>query len=98
MLTKIYDKKPRGKELRKIRSIAEKLKPKIIIGKKGLTDEIIKNIKNKLKKEKVLKIRILRNAYFGKERKEYLISLCKKLIENSIKVAGIKGNTIVVYS
>ena len=47
-------------QTRKLRSKSKLLGPKLIIGKNGITDETIRIIKELLKREKLLKIKLLK--------------------------------------
>lgn len=47
-------------QTRKLRSKSKSLSPKLIIGKSGITDETIKIIKELLKREKLVKIKLLK--------------------------------------
>ncbi len=50
---------------RKLRSESKTLKPAIIIGKNGINDEVIKNIKKHLKTYGLIKIKILKTYIDG---------------------------------
>ena len=48
-------------KIKKLRGIGTTLNAKFNIGKNGITDNVVSNIKNELKKESLVKIRILKN-------------------------------------
>ncbi len=95
-LTYVYDKKPSGKILRKLRAEYYDEDVTVWVGKKGLTESIINEIKKQLENRKVVKIRVLKNALIGKSRKEGMIEIAKKLIEKGLYVVDIRGYTILV--
>ncbi len=95
-LTYVYDKKPRGKVLRKLRAEYYDTDVTVWIGKRGLTEKVIEEIKRQLENKKVIKIRVLKNAIVGKSRKEGLIEIAKKLVEKGLYVIDIRGYTILV--
>lgn len=57
------------------------------IGKEGITDGVIKNLKGQLKKRKVVKVKFLKSA----------IELAKELVEKcNGKLVEIRRNTAVI--
>jgi RNA-binding protein len=84
-------KVPSKKELRKQ---AHHLKPVVSIGKNGLTDAVVAELKAALKRDKLIKIKLARGAVdkYGKDEliPEILESTDSELIEK-------KGFTAVLY-
>ncbi len=65
------------------------------IGKSGLTEGVIREAKRLLKEHRYIKVRILRTALGGDLTKEGLVEgLCER---TGARLAGIRGNTAVVY-
>lgn len=79
-------------KLKEIKSKANSLKPLISIGKNKLNENQIKMISDKLKKDKVIKIKIQKNI---KEEKKIIAEKLSKTTETEI--AEIKGNTVVLF-
>ncbi len=73
---------------------ANKLSASVHIGKQGLSEEVLREIKNQVEKRKVVKIRINRNLG-GKEKAK---EIAKELEKAGVKVAEVRGRTVVVYS
>ena len=64
------------------------LKPEFQIGKNGLNDNIIKDIKARLKKKKILKIRFLQAAIKGKSKDELFARLKEETGARILKKIG----------
>ncbi len=62
----------------------------IIIGKNGLTQEILENIKKKLKKDKILKVKLLKTApeFAEMDRKEFAAAIAQNTNANLLEVRG----------
>ena len=67
---------------------AKLLEPMIRIGKAGLSDGVIKEIKNQLKKKKMIKIKILRSCLKEKNKKEVAKELAEKTNSELIDRVG----------
>ena len=76
-----------------LRSKAKALEPILRIGKNGLSDSVIEEIKLLLKKKKLVKIKFLKSS-LSKNKKEFIKQIVEKtdseLIENV-------GNVVVLY-
>jgi len=66
------------------------------IGKRGITDEVITEIKRRLKKQKVLKVRILPSCIkvLELDRREIAQLVAKRC---NAHLAGVRGYTFVIY-
>ncbi|MHA1278739.1 MAG: YhbY family RNA-binding protein [Candidatus Helarchaeota archaeon] len=62
----------------------------IIVGKKGLSEEILNNIKKKIKKDKIIKIKILKTApeFTEMDRKTFADAIAKNLDVSLVEVRG----------
>ena len=69
------------------------LKPAIRIGKSGVTDAIISEIKLRLKKEKTIKIKTLKSARDKADRRTIAEDVAKK---SNAKLMDIRGNTFTL--
>lgn len=83
-----------GKDISELRSQAQTLDAVLQMGKAGLTDAFVDEVKNQLDKEDLIKVRLLRSARAGEDRKD--------LAEDLAEAAGavlieVKGHTVVLY-
>jgi RNA-binding protein len=78
---------------RKLRSESKNLKPRIIIGKNGINDEVIKNIKKHIKEYGIIKIKILKTYIGDKDKKEFAKDLAVKC---EAKIIDLVGFTVVL--
>jgi RNA-binding protein len=73
---------------RRMRSLSHTLKPRIIIGKNGFTEQVIKDIVKELKNHELVKIKIL-NTYIGnKDKKEVVSEIVKETNSRLIDFIG----------
>jgi RNA-binding protein len=63
------------------------------LGKAGITDSFIEEVRDQVKKKKTVKVKILRSAKGVKDRKEIASEVAKRC--NAI-LADIRGNTFVL--
>ena len=64
------------------------LDAKVRIGKRGLSETNIRNIKDILKKDKIVKIKILQNFIKGKDKKDVFNEIAEKTNSKIIKKIG----------
>ncbi|MHA1950478.1 MAG: YhbY family RNA-binding protein [Candidatus Thorarchaeota archaeon] len=64
------------------------------IGKGGVSDNVIEEVKRLLKKHRYMKVRILRNAIGDTNKTELVKLLCQK---TGARLDGMRGNTAVIY-
>jgi RNA-binding protein YhbY len=71
-------------------------KPHVIIGKLGITDTVISEIKRRLKSEGVIKIRVLRTFLkaSGQKTEDVANEVAKSI--RSVAIADVRGNTFVI--
>ncbi len=81
-----------GKQRSELKKIAHKMEPKVLIGKNGLSDNLIKQIDQILTKEEIVKVKILNNNMDEKE------DIINEIIEelNGEFVSSL-GNKFVLY-
>jgi RNA-binding protein len=81
------------KKLRIMRSESKNLTPKVIIGKNGLTEQVIKNIKDELSKHKLVKLKILQSYMSDKDKN----NVFKEIVERTgAKIVQKIGFTITL--
>jgi len=70
-------------------------RPDVIIGKKGITDEVLREIERRLAAKGVVKVRMLRTAVDqGRARREAARYVAARL---NAKLMGVRGRTFVLY-
>lgn len=63
---------------KELRATGHALKPSVQIGKSGFTDEVIREVKNQLKKKKLVKVKLLKgllDSFSKKEAIDMLVQL-----------------------
>lgn len=76
-----------------LRSKAKNLEPIIRLGKNGLTENFIKEIKELLKQRKLIKIKMLKST-LNVDKKE----ITKKIVDNTnSELIEAVGNIVVLY-
>ena len=65
-------------KIKEMKKESRLLEPAIIIGKNGINDEIINNIKKRLEKDRLIKIRILATYISDKDKKQTAKDLAEK--------------------
>lgn len=81
-----------GKQRSELKKIAHKLEPKVLIGKNGISDNLIKQIDQVLIKEEIIKVKILNNNM--DEKDEILAEIIDKL---GAEYVSSLGNKFVLY-
>lgn len=79
---------------KELKQKAKSLEPSIRIGKSGLTESIIDEIKIHLKNKKLVKVKLLKSSIQGKDKKAVARELAEKT--NSILVDRV-GFIVVLY-
>ena len=67
---------------------AQHIQPILRIGKSGVTEGLIEEIKRQLKKRKLIKIKLLRSALDGKDKKEMAQEIADKTRSELINQVG----------
>ena len=79
-------------KLYKLRSEAVKLKPIIHIGKNGITDAAVDELKKQIKANRLVKVKVLKSA--GVDNK----TLAQQLADaTKATLIDVRGNTVVLY-
>ena len=85
--------KLKGFQKKYLRGLAHNLKPVVLIGQKGLTDDLIKSADQALEKHELIKIKF--NEYKEKDQKAVITEeLCKS---TKAEVAGTIGHIVILY-
>ena len=85
-------KKLSGKQLRYLRGLGHHLKPLVILGRDGITANIIKTAKEVIGAHELVKIKIGNNCHL--ERQEAAFILAK---ETDSEVVQVLGKTFLVF-
>lgn len=67
--------------------------PMVQIGKQGVTDQVMAEIKAQLRKKKILKVKTLKSARIEKDRKEIAQEVALKA---GASLADVRGNTFIL--
>ena len=70
------------------------LDPILSIGKNGITDSMVDELKKQLKAKKLIKVRIHKNSGETDDMKETALELCEKCQASLI---DIRGRTVTIY-
>lgn len=85
--------KLKGFQKKYLRGLAHSLKPVVLIGQKGLTDELVKSTDQALARHELIKIRF--NEFKEKDQKAGITEmLCKT---TKAEVAGTIGHMAILY-
>jgi Predicted RNA-binding protein containing KH domain, possibly ribosomal protein len=77
-----------------LRTEATKIKPLINIGKNGITESVLEEIKKQLKANRLLKIKMLKTSAEGEDIKQS----AEKLAEDTKStLIDVRGSTVVLY-
>ncbi len=79
---------------KKLKEKAKTLEPVIRIGKNGLTESTVKEIKKQLNKKKLIKVKFLRAFISDKNKKEVAKEIAQKTNSQLIDLVGF---VIVLY-
>jgi len=80
--------------MKNIKEKSKLLEPIVRIGKNGLTESIVKEIKKNLVKKKLIKVKFLKGAIQDKNKKEFAKEVAKKTGAELIDAVGF---VIVLY-
>lgn len=80
-------------ERKKLLAKAQQLQPVVRIGKSGLTEAVVTEIKKQLKMHKLIKIKFLNNLLTTTNRAELVAQMQQKLFA---EVLSIIGNVVVL--
>ena len=81
-----------SKQRAALRSLVNRDKPLVLIGKDGLTQEVITSVRNALNTRELIKFKVLKNSDVS--AKECMEELCEKINAEAVSVVGNVG---VIY-
>lgn len=80
--------------IKELRGEAQELDAKLQVGKSGISEAFVEELLGTLKRERLVKVRLLRSARAGEDREE----MAKRLAEEADAVlVETRGNTVVLY-
>ncbi|WP_321429327.1 YhbY family RNA-binding protein [uncultured Methanolobus sp.] len=81
-------------KLYQLKNEATKIKPIINVGKNGITDSVVEEIKKQVKANRLVKIKMLRTSAEGEDIK----TSAEKLAEaTKTTLIDVRGSTVVLY-
>lgn len=81
-------------KLYQLKSDANKISPILNIGKNGITDTLIEELKKQIKANRLVKVKVLKSAEEGKDLKTIADELAEATKSTLIDV---RGRTVVLY-
>ncbi len=69
-------------------------KPTILIGKNGVSQELLEEIEKQLEKKEMVKVKILKSALGEKETKEIAFKITEQTESSLVEV---RGHTFILY-
>lgn len=82
------------KLLRRLRADAQQIQPTVTVGKNGITDATVEELDRHLKKDKLVKVRLLKSATHGEDMDDQAKSLADATRSVLIET---RGGTAVLY-
>jgi len=71
-------------------------RPDVIVGKNGVSEGVIREIMNRLKREEIIKVKLLRSSLEAEELDRR--SMARLIAERTgAKLVSIRGRTIILY-
>jgi RNA-binding protein len=77
-----------AKQIKELRASAKTLEPVLRIGKNGITDSLIVELKKHLKKKKLIKIKILKSARGMADKKAFVNEIAQKTESELVELIG----------
>lgn len=81
-------------KLYQLRTEATKIKPIINIGKNGITEAVVEEIKKQVKASRLIKIKMLKTSEEGEDIKVSAEKLAQK---TNTTLIDVRGSTVVLY-
>jgi RNA-binding protein len=81
------------KSKKEIKGMGTELAPTIHIGKGGLTEGVVEEVKNQIKKNKLVKVRVLASS--SQEKKDLARDLADRA---GVSLIEVRGNTVLLCS
>jgi RNA-binding protein len=85
--------KLKGFQKKYLRGLAHNLNPVVLIGQKGLTDELVKSTDQALERHELIKVKF--NEFKEKEQKTEITEMLSKVTK--AEIAGTIGHIAILY-
>jgi RNA-binding protein len=82
------------KQLYKLKSEASQLKPVIHIGKSGLTEPVIEELKKQIKANRLVKVKILKSTFESEDTFQFSQKIADA---TNTTLVDVRGNNVVLY-
>ncbi|MCS3923523.1 YhbY family RNA-binding protein [Methanosalsum natronophilum] len=82
------------KKLYELKSKSNQLKPSLNIGKKGLDEQVIEELKKTIKKDRLVKVKVLKTALEDKDIETISNEITEKTSSTLIE---IRGYSVTIY-
>ena len=84
------------RDLRRLKEELQQGPADVIVGKSGLTDSVIAEIKRRLREKRAVKVKMLKSALQteGKDRKEMARSIAERV---GARLLEVRGRTMILY-
>ncbi|PKL17170.1 MAG: ribosome assembly RNA-binding protein YhbY [Spirochaetae bacterium HGW-Spirochaetae-5] len=80
-----------GSQKRKLKSLAHKLKPIVLIGQKGITESLVKAVDKALEDHELIKVKFI-------DLKDEKVELAAKVVSDTKSfLVNMIGNTAIIY-
>jgi RNA-binding protein len=87
-------KNPKKKRFHRLKRRSSKLKPKILIGKTGVTDALIEQLNKQLKSDKLVKVKTHKVAIVNND----LLEITKVVaVATESSIVDVRGSTFTLY-
>jgi RNA-binding protein len=83
-----------NRTLSDLKYAASQLSPALNIGKSGISDSLIDELQGQLKRNKLVKVKILRTALIDMDRSSIAETLAGR---TGARLVEVKGNSVVLY-
>lgn len=81
-----------GKQRKHLRSLAHSLDPVVIVGQRGLTDSVIRQVDSALDDHELIKVKIASECPIDREEAAGIL-----VLQTECEVAGIVGRILILY-
>ncbi len=81
-------------KLYELKADASQLKPIMNIGKNGITDPVVEELKKHLKANRMIKVKLLRSS---REEKDTSLIAAELAQATASQIIEIRGNSVVLY-
>jgi len=81
-----------GKERRYLRALAHRLSPVVIVGQRGLSDAVVRQVDGALTDHELIKVRVGSECPVGRDAVEEALTM-----QTQCEIAGAVGRVLILY-